>query len=102
MSLTVMMMALGMSTQPADTVSGPRARFDACLDQRVAAAKAAGKTPDAFRQEVRTACAPEAAAFKKALIDYDRSTGQSPAEAAAWAEDDVNDHRDAAARRYAR
>ncbi|MEN3972092.1 hypothetical protein WJS89_05360 [Sphingomicrobium sp. XHP0235] len=102
MSMLMMAVAMSVSGQSADSVTAPRTRFDECLQQRVAAAKRAGETPDNFRKAVRTACAAEAAAFRTALIAYDRSTGQSQAEAESWADQDIADHRDAAARRYER
>ena len=102
MSMTVMMMALGMSVQSADSVTGPRTKFDECLDQRIAAAKQQQQSSEDFRAAVRTACAAEAMAFRNALVAYDKSTGQDSREAEQWADQDVNDHRDAAARRYER
>ncbi|WP_343343790.1 hypothetical protein WJT74_08755 [Sphingomicrobium sp. XHP0239] len=102
MSLTVMMIALGMSAQSADSVTGPRMRFDECLDQRVAAAKQQRQSSEEFRRSIRTACAAEAREFRNALVAYDKSTGQDSREAEQWADQDVNDHRDAAARRYER
>lgn len=96
------MMIAATLVQDAGTLQGPRAAFDNCLEARISAAKAEGQSPADFRTAIRTACAAEAAALKTALIAYDLSTGQSQSEAAAWADQDVNDHRDAAARRYER
>ena len=95
-------LAASLAAQSADTVQGPRAAFDRCLEQRIEAAKAQGQPSSEFRAAIRTACAAEAAAFRTALIAYDVSTGQSQAEAARWADEDISDHRDAAARRYDR
>ncbi|WP_265564496.1 hypothetical protein [Sphingomicrobium arenosum] len=99
--ISTLMIAAALA-QSADDLQGPRAAFDNCLEERVAAAKAEGQTPADFRNAIRTACAAEAVALRTALIAYDLSTGQGQGDAEGWADEDINDSRDAAARRYER
>lgn len=61
-----------VSMQASATVQ-PRKNFAACLD-RVAKKSLQDKVePSAFEAAVRSACAAEEAAFKKAMVDYDVS-----------------------------
>ncbi|MCJ7421586.1 hypothetical protein [Sphingomicrobium astaxanthinifaciens] len=99
--IATMMIAAALAQDPG-TVRASRAAFDDCLEARVEAARDGGQSPADFRAAIRTACAAEAAALRTALIAYDLSTGQGADDAATWAQEDIDDSREAAARRLER
>lgn len=91
MLVTMMMLAMG-APNPA-TLQAPRKSYAACVKQFETTSLAAKIDAAAYSIALKGACAGEAAALTKALVDFDVAMGGKRASAAASAQSDVADYR---------
>lgn len=73
--------AMGAAAPNPGAITQPRKNYAACLNKFSKTNLADKVEPAAFSAALKTACVPEAAALKKALIDYDVAMGTKRAAA---------------------
>jgi hypothetical protein len=98
--MLVSSIALALALQASPTVAPQRA-FAACLHKAILAGLDDKVEPDRFAETAKGACLPEEAAYRAAMIEADRKSRISAADAAEAAADEIAYWRDKATEDYA-
>lgn len=88
--MTILLAA--MAPAPTGAVDTTRAAFTKCLRENVKKSLEAKKAPAEFEMAIKSICNTERDAFRKAVIAFDRSGGDSEANATENADMQIDDY----------
>lgn len=90
--LVTSLLLIAMAQSPTAAVDTTRVAFTKCLHADMKKSLDQKKTPEDYATAIKTACATERDAFRKAVIALDKASGDSDADAAEDADMQIEDY----------